>query len=225
MYRLLTGRLPYEASTHASLAYAILNAQPVSPSRLRPDLPPLLDRIVMKAIVKDRGQRYRSWFDFGKDLSQAFTTLRLVGESASDSEKFNDLRNMPFFADLGDVALWEVVRIGSWKKIPAGHRDHPRGRPGRQLLPPDRRRGRDHRLGEAGGHHQAGRLLRRDPLLHQQRRAAHHHHHRAREVTIIEIKAYALRAATDACQVGFNKAFMRVLIERLAHANRVLAER
>ena len=23
----------------------------------------------MKAIVKDRGQRYRSWFDFGKDTS------------------------------------------------------------------------------------------------------------------------------------------------------------
>jgi CRP-like cAMP-binding protein len=45
------------------------------------------------------------------------------------------------------------------------------------------------------------------------------------EVSFIEIKAYALRAATDACQVGFNKAFMRVLIDRLAHANRVLAER
>ena len=45
------------------------------------------------------------------------------------------------------------------------------------------------------------------------------------EVTVIEIKAKTLRAATDACQVGFNKAFMRVLIDRLTHANRRLAER
>ena len=45
------------------------------------------------------------------------------------------------------------------------------------------------------------------------------------EVTMIEIKAETLRAATYACQVGFNKAFMRVLIERLMQANRRLAER
>ena len=38
-------------------------------------------------------------------------------------------------------------------------------------------------------------------------------------------KAGALRIATPACQVGFNKAFMRVLVERLAQANRQLAQR
>jgi CRP-like cAMP-binding protein len=44
------------------------------------------------------------------------------------------------------------------------------------------------------------------------------------EVTIIEIRAAALRAATDACQVGFNKAVTRVLIQRLVQTNRLLAE-
>ena len=43
MYRLLTGRLPYQASTQAALTYAILNAVPPCPATLRPDLPPLLD--------------------------------------------------------------------------------------------------------------------------------------------------------------------------------------
>src|SRR3954453_1797687 len=42
MYRLLTGRLPYEgASTTAGLTYAILNTPPVPVLTLRPDLPPL----------------------------------------------------------------------------------------------------------------------------------------------------------------------------------------
>jgi CRP-like cAMP-binding protein len=45
------------------------------------------------------------------------------------------------------------------------------------------------------------------------------------EVTVIEIRASALRAATDACQVAFNKSFMRVLIERLMQANLRLAAR
>jgi CRP-like cAMP-binding protein len=44
-------------------------------------------------------------------------------------------------------------------------------------------------------------------------------------ITVLHIKAEALRAATPACQVGFNKAFMRVLVERLAQANRQLAQR
>ena len=44
-------------------------------------------------------------------------------------------------------------------------------------------------------------------------------------ITAIEIKAEALSAATDACQVGFNKAFMRVLVERLSQANLKLAKR
>ena len=44
-------------------------------------------------------------------------------------------------------------------------------------------------------------------------------------ITVMHIKAAALRVATPACQVGFNKAFMRVLVERLAQANRQLAQR
>jgi hypothetical protein len=39
------------------------------------------------------------------------------------------------------------------------------------------------------------------------------------------IKAAALRGASAPCQVGFNKAFMQVLFERLAQANRQLAQR
>src|SRR5437879_13688528 len=39
------------------------------------------------------------------------------------------------------------------------------------------------------------------------------------EITVMEIKTDALRAATAGCQVGFNKAFMRVLVDRLTQAN------
>src|SRR5688572_4636322 len=75
MYRLLTGRLPFEAATQAALTYAILNTPPPPPSTLRPDIPPILDQIVLKAMSKALEDRYASWLDFGKDLTRAFASL------------------------------------------------------------------------------------------------------------------------------------------------------
>ena len=219
MYRLLTGRLPYQASTQAALTYAILNAVPLCPATLRPDLPPLLDQIVMKAINKDPKERYKSWLDFGKDLSQAFVSLRLAGESISESEKFNKLREFPFFEDFNDVALWEMVRIGSWKTVAAGTpliREGEEGdgfyllvdgevkvtlsgKPLASLKP-----------GACFGEilYFTERVQRRTTTVTT-----------GSDATVIEFKADALRAATDACQVGFNKGCMRVLIDRLAQTH------
>jgi eukaryotic-like serine/threonine-protein kinase len=225
MYRMLTGRLPYEATTQAGLTYAILNTPPPKPATLRPDLPPLLDQIVMKAIEKSSAARYQSWLDFGKDLSQAFTTLRLAGASVSDSEKFNQLREMPFFEDFGDVELWEVVRIGSWKTIRGGTviiREADQGESFFLLIAGEvsvTLLGKRLNIIKPGGCfgeilYFAGRMGRRTTTITA-----------TGEVTVIEIKADALRAATDACQVGFNKAFMRVLVDRLTQANLRLAGR
>ena len=219
MYRLLTGRLPYQASTQAALTYAILNAVPLCPATLRPDLPPLLDQIVMKAINKDPKERYKSWLDFGKDLSQAFVSLRLAGESISESEKFNKLREFPFFEDFNDVALWEMVRIGSWKTVAAGTpliREGEEGdsfyllvdgevkvtlsgKPLASLKP-----------GACFGEilYFTERVQRRTTTVTT-----------GSDATVIEFKADALRAATDACQVGFNKGCMRVLVDRLAQSD------
>jgi eukaryotic-like serine/threonine-protein kinase len=225
MYRLLTGRLPFEAATQAALTYAILNTPPPPPSTLRPDLPPLLDGIVMKAMGKELETRYKSWLEFGKDLSQAFTSLHMAGENATESEKFNTLRNMPFFQDFGDVALWEVVRIGSWKSIPAetiiireGDAGESfylliEGEVGVTLL------GKPLNTIKPGGCfgevlYFTGSAGRRMTTIVSVNR-----------ITVLEIKAEALRAATDACQVAFNKAFMRVLIDRLTQANLKLARR
>ena len=225
MYRLLTGRLPFDASSQAGLTYAILNTQPARPAMLRPDLPPLLDEIVMKAIRKDAAERYKSWLDFGKDLSQAFMNLRLAGEGASDSEKFNKLRDMGFFQDFGDVALWEVVRISSWKTIPSSTviiREGEQGDSFYLLVE-----------GEVGVTLQGKPLNTIGPggcfgeILYFTGAAGGRTTTivATEQITVIEIKAQALRAATDACQVGFNKAFMRVLVDRLSQANLKLAKR
>jgi len=225
MYRLLTGRLPFQATSQESLIYAILNTDPPRPATLRPELPALIDEIVMKAMRKDPAQRYPSWLEFGKDLSQAFGALRVIGASLSDSEKFNELRQMPFFRGMGDVALWEVVRVGAWKKFAAGTviiREGDHGDSFYLLIAGEvsvTLSGTLLNTIKPGGCfgeilYFTERIERRTTTITAQG-----------EITVIEIKAEALRASTDACQVGFNKAFMGVLIERLMQANQRLAAR
>jgi eukaryotic-like serine/threonine-protein kinase len=228
MFRLLTGRLPYEAGSHVALTYAILNTPPPRPSSFRPDLPPLLDEIVMKAIAKVPAERYRTWLEFGKDVTRAFMNLRADATqptAASDSEKFGKLRDMAFFKDFGEVDLWEVVRVATWQTIEAGvvlMRENEQvdtfyvlvdgeaevsllGKPISVLKP-----------GSCFGEilYFADTVERRTTTVTARTR-----------LTAVQIKAGALRVATPSCQVGFNKAFMRVLVERLALANRQLAQR
>jgi serine/threonine protein kinase len=225
MYQLLTGKLPFVAATKASLLYQIINIEPLPPSTHRTDISPDLDRVVMRALTKEVRNRYQTWGDFSRDLTQTYRHLELPPESISDTEKFNAIKSLPFFHEFRDVEIWETVRIASFRRI----------QPGKTVI-------REGDIGEsfyivASGEAQvakAGNLL--DTL-----RAGdcfgeilYFEETRARRITtisstkplaLIEIKAAALQKATDACQKQFNQAFLRILIDRLTWANSRLSER
>ncbi len=225
MYKLLTGRLPFNASNQLSLTYEILNVAPPPPSQLRPELPELLDEICLKAMQKNPAERYGTWIDFGKDLSKAFTALRLAGETISDSAKFNELRSLHFFEDFDDVTLWEALRISTWRTIPAKTviiREGDSGESFYLLVEGEvdvSIQGKSINVVRRGGCF--GELLYFSDQVAQRTTTIT----ALNDITVVEIKTIALKVASSACQVSFQKAFMRVLIDRLTQTNAKLAAR
>src|SRR5262245_38210663 len=58
LFELLTGQLPFEADTPMGVVLKHLYDDPPPPSSLRPDLPPALDKIVLRALHKESAARY-----------------------------------------------------------------------------------------------------------------------------------------------------------------------
>jgi tetratricopeptide (TPR) repeat protein len=70
LYEMATGRMAFSGNTTAVVFEAILNRAPVPPSSLNPVVPPELDRIISRALEKDRQFRYQSASDIRAELKR-----------------------------------------------------------------------------------------------------------------------------------------------------------
>jgi serine/threonine protein kinase len=223
MYRLLTGHLPFSATTSAALAEQILNGSPVPAIRRRADLAPELNRIVMRAIQRDMNERYQSWTEFSNDLARFYKKLELTEETLSDTEKFDRLRALSFFQDFGDVQLWETLRISVWHTVSPGIVVIQEGDLGDSFFILTEGEVQVTREGKLLN------VLRPGDCFGEMLYFATSTSRRTTTITTlskvvaVEIKAQALNHASNACKVMFDKAFMRILIDRLSLANAKLA--
>jgi eukaryotic-like serine/threonine-protein kinase len=77
LYELLTGKTPFDGETPVEIAMKHLSTAPKPPSKLRPDIPPELDMVVMRALAKNPDDRYQSADEMEGDLDRVARGVRV----------------------------------------------------------------------------------------------------------------------------------------------------
>jgi eukaryotic-like serine/threonine-protein kinase len=226
MYMMLAGRPPFEASNPASLAYQIVNHEPVAPSSIREGIPTEVEHIVQRATAKDLAARYQSWEEFGKDLAAIWESehspQQTKGE-VSDTERFNLLKNLAFFRTFPENELWEVMKISQWRSFPTEKVLIKEGDVGDSfflLVTGTVRVTRGKRLlnvlsvGDCFG--EMSYLAKRDGPRSATITTA-------TKCIVMKVRAEDLNSASTDCRRLFDRKFLETLVERLETANQQLA--
>jgi serine/threonine protein kinase len=222
MYHLLTGRLPFQGTNNFSLIYQITNTEAQPLFTHRPEIPPAVDAIVRRAMAKDLAKRYANWGDFSDDLAAAFRSEHFGARKAQefvDSDRFETLRRLPFFERFSDAELWEVARISSWRHAAAGEALMKEGEPGDYFCILAQGEVTISKRGKVLNLLRAGEPFGEMAYLSRKEHARGADVTVAADASIISVPTRSLNQASEGCRHKFDRAFMEILVERLAAAN------
>jgi serine/threonine protein kinase/tetratricopeptide (TPR) repeat protein len=91
IYEMVAGRAPFEAETPSDVMSFILHKEPLPLVRYAPDVPAELERIVSKALSKDREERYQTAKDLLIDL-QRLKRQEEIKSDAADGDSSGKVR-------------------------------------------------------------------------------------------------------------------------------------
>ncbi|MDE3724450.1 Stk1 family PASTA domain-containing Ser/Thr kinase [Nocardiopsis sp. N85] len=131
LYELLTGRPPFTGDSPVSIAYQHVREEPVPPSEVDPQVPEWLEDITLRAMAKDRDQRYQSSAEMRADIQRGLAgmptqagTMAMAAAGATTmlppaDDRYDDRYDDDYddYEDqkknnAGKIALWALLGIG-----------------------------------------------------------------------------------------------------------------
>jgi serine/threonine protein kinase len=120
LYELLTGFRPFRADNLSKLLHQIVYATPPPIHTYRDDLPEELEQVVAMTMQKDRAKRCTSGNALAADLTRVYQDLRTKYDSLDNQEHFDLLRTLTFFHEFSHAEIWEVLRASDWHEYQDG---------------------------------------------------------------------------------------------------------
>ena len=213
IYELLTGFRPFRANNLSKLLHQIVYATAAPIHTLRSDIAEDLEELVARALRKDPAQRFQNGLELAGTLTQIYQTLRSQHERLDMKERFDLLRRLRFFHEFSHSEIWEILRASEWREYQAGDEIIREGEmddrfyiivSGEVMVKSGRRDIGALGVGNCFGETSYVRGARRTATICANS-----------PVTLVRVSSTLLEQASSACQLRFNKVFLRSLIERL----------
>jgi eukaryotic-like serine/threonine-protein kinase len=213
MYEMLTGFRPFRGGNLSKLLHQIVyaTAQPIH--TLRGDIPVLLEDTVAKALQKDPLKRYRNGLELAADLTRVHQALREGSSRLDSQEQFSILRTLKFFHDFSQSEILEVLRASTWQDYDQGEEIVKEGEMDDRFYVIVSGSAAVMRGGNAVGQLEAGDCFGETSYVRGAKRQATIK--ALTNVTLMKVSSTLLEQSSAACQLRFNKVFLRSLISRL----------
>jgi eukaryotic-like serine/threonine-protein kinase len=225
MYRLLTGRLPYDTDNKLLYIDSVQHEAPFNIRELRPEIPEKLAAIVHRMMEKSLNSRYFAWAEVANDLAACATLVESETRVIADSEKFDALKKLAFFEDFSDVELWEVLRISEWAKFLSGKTLVKEGDHGSSFFLLIKGKVHVTKMGKMLTSLEKGACFGEMAYIDKSKAERNASITSAMPVMLMKIKSEVLEQASEQLQLRFNRAFLKILVHRLALANANIATR
>ena len=217
MYELLTGFRPFRAGTLSRLLNQIVYATPAPIHQLRADVPEELEEVVATALLKEPSQRFANGRELAARLTRVYQGLRQQSDNIDDQEQLALLRKLSFFHDFSQSEIRELRRASEWREYESGEEIVRQGEMDDRFYVIVSGRVTVESNGRALGYLEQGDCFGETSYVSDIKRTATIR--AADGVTILSVSATLLEQVSTACQLRFNKVFLRSLIRRLQAAN------
>lgn len=217
LYEMLTGFRPFRGGNLSKLLHQIVyaTAQPIH--ALRPDIPEVLETSVAKALQKDPAKRYRNGLELAADLTRVHQALRDGTSKLDRQEQFSILRTLKFFHDFSQSEILEVLRASTWQDYDQGEEIVKEGEMDDRFYVIVSGSVAVMRAGNHVGQLEAGDCFGETSYVRGAKRLATIK--ALSGVTLMKVSSTLLEQSSAACQLRFNKVFLRSLISRLQSAS------